>query len=521
LVPVWGTALPGQSVTVAFGGQTKTTTAGADRKWLVRLDAMAANTNSQNLTITIAGSTTNTYTNVLVGEVWLAAGQSNMVLPLQSMTNATAEIASANYPLMRRFAVPNANGGSIMPVWQISSTPWEICSPTTAPNWSGAAYFFARNLFANLNVPIGILQSAVNGTTAESRTSFEALEAVPELKTMADQQLEQYYQGNAVIGSTATGLFNTMIWPLIPFGIRGAIYYQGEANSATQDRCQQYRVLLPTMIQDWRSRWQQADFPFYIVQLPNYSSMLWPYLREAQMLTLQTVTNTGLAVIIDVGDPTVLHPTDKQDVGARLANLALNRNYGFTNVVASGPIFRTYAIEGGQIRLYFDYADGGLMIGQKNGLASVQELVGVAPLWFEIAGTNQTYYPATAYIDTNNTVVVSSPSVPNPTLARYAWTANPQGTNLYNRAGLPASPFRIPAWTNAPPIASLQLNGGNMQSACVVPTNVTWWVEFNDNLAGTSWTPMVLPQTGTGAVQTVTEPINGRAQRFYHWRQLP
>jgi sialate O-acetylesterase len=521
-VPVWGTALPGQSVTVTFGGQTKTTTAGTDRKWLVRLDAMAANTNAQSLTVTIAGSTTNTYSNVLVGEVWLAAGQSNMVLPLQSMTNATAEIAAANYPLMRRLPVPNtASGGSITPIWQMSSTPWEVCSPTTAPNWSGAAYFFARNLFTNLNVPVGILQSAVNGTTAETRTSFEALEAVPELKTMADQELEQYYEGNVVIGSTATGLFNTMIWPLIPFGICGAIYYQGEANSTTSDRCQQYRVLLPAMIQDWRSRWQQADFPFYIVQLPNYSSTLWPYLREAQMLTLQTVTNTGLAVTIDVGDATVLHPTDKQDVGARLADLALNRNYGFTNVVASGPIFRNYAIEGGQIRLYFDYADGGLMTGQKNGLDPVQELVGVAPLWFEIAGTNQIYYLATVLIDTNNTVVLSSPSVPYPALARYAWSANPQGTNLYNRAGLPVSPFRIPAWSSAPPISSIELGAGSVQSVCAVPTNVTWWVEFNSGLSGTPWLPLVQPQTGTGSAQTVTDPINGNARRFYRWCQMP
>jgi hypothetical protein len=312
-----------------------------------------------------------------------------------------------------------------------------------------------------------------------------------------------------------------MIWPLIPYGIRGAIYYQGEANSATLDRCYQYRVLLPTMIQDWRSRWQQADFPFYIVQLPNYSSTLWPYLREAQLLTLQTVTNTGLAVTIDVGDATVLHPTDKQDVGARLANLALNRNYGFTNVVASGPIFRNYAIEGNKIRLYFDYADSGLMIGQKNGLGPVQQLPGVAPNWFEIAGSDQNYYPANAYIDTNNTVTVSSPSVPNPVLARYAWFADPQGTNLYNCAGLPASPFRLPAWTNSPPIVSLQINGDNSQSACFVPTNVTWWVEINHNLAGTPWIPLVLPQTGTGAVQSLTEPVDGNSQRFYRWRQVP
>jgi hypothetical protein len=239
------------------------------------------------------------------------------------------------------------------------------------------------------------------------------------------------------------------------------------------------------------------------------------------MLTLQTVTNTGLAVTIAVGDATVLHPTDKQDVGARLADLALNRNYGFTNVVASGPIFRNYAIEGGQIRLYFDYADGGLMTGQKNGLDPVQELVGVAPLWFEIAGTNQIYYLATVLIDTNNTVVLSSPSVPYPALARYAWSANPQGTNLYNRAGLPVSPFRIPAWSSAPPISSIELGAGSVQSVCAVPTNVTWWVEFNSGLSGTPWLPLVQPQTGTGSAQTVTDPINGNARRFYRWCQMP
>ncbi len=518
-VPVWGTAQPGQSVTVTFGSQTKTTLAGADHKWLLQLEAMAVSTNSQSLTITIAGTTTVTYTNVLVGEVWLASGQSNMALDVESATNATAEIAAANYPLIRLFQVPNS--GSIMPVWLMSSAPWAVCSPATVPGWSAVAYCFARDLFQNTNVPIGIIESAVSGTTAEARTSLQALDAVPELQTMAEQELALYYQGSQSIESTATGLFNAMIWPLIPFGMRGAIWYQGEQNSGTQVQCQQYRVLLPTLIQDWRSRWQQADFSFYIVQLPNYSSTLWPYMREAQMLTLQTATNTGLAVTIDVGDSTILHPMDKQDVGARLADLALNRNYGFTNVVPSGPIFQSYAIEGSQIRLYFDSAEGGLMTGQKNGLAPVQELIGVAPMWFEIAGADQNYYPATAHIDTNNTVVVSSPSVPNPTLARYAWSANPQGTNLYNLAGLPASPFRIPAWTNSFPVASLQINSGNMQSACAVPTNVTWWVEFNDCLAGTPWTPLVLPQTGTGSVQTFADPIPGRPQRFYRWCLMP
>ena len=519
-VPVWGTANPSQSVSVNFGSQTKTTTAGADRKWLARLDAMAANTNAQTLTITITGSVTNVYTNVLVGDVWLASGQSNMQFPMnngQVITNAAAEIAAANYPLIRSMEVSLTAAPA--PVFDATlASTWTACSPATVSSWSAVAYFFARSVFQSNNVPIGILQSYFGGTPAEAWTSLAALNAVPELQTLANQEIANYYQVRPQGSLTAGDLFNAMISPLIPFGIRGAIWYQGE-NNASQG--QQYRALLPTLIQDWRSRWQQADFPFYIVQLCSYADTNWPSLREAQLLTLQTVTNTGLAVTIDVGDdPSQIHPTDKQDVGARLAAWALNRNYGFTNVVPSGPLFRTYAIEGSRIRLYFDYAESGLMTGQKNSIAPLQELVGVAPLWFEIAGTNQTYYPATASIDTNNTVVVSSPSVPNPTLARYAWSASPAGTNLYNRAGLPASPFRIPVWTNSLPVASLHLNASNIQSACFVPTNVTWWVEFNDSLVGKSWTPLVLPQTGTGSVQTVTAPINGRAQRFYRWRQL-
>ena len=519
-VPVWGTANPSQSVSVNFGSQTKTTTAGADRKWLARLDTMAANTNAQTLTITITGSVTNVYTNVLVGDVWLASGQSNMQFPMnngQVITNAAAEIAAANYPLIRSMEVSLTAAPA--PVFDATlASTWTACSPATVSSWSAVAYFFARSVFQSNNVPIGILQSYFGGTPAEAWTSLAALNAVPELQTLANQEIANYYQVRPQGSLTAGDLFNAMISPLIPFGIRGAIWYQGE-NNASQG--QQYRALLPTLIQDWRSRWQQADFPFYIVQLCSYADTNWPSLREAQLLTLQTVTNTGLAVTIDVGDdPSQIHPTDKQDVGARLAAWALNRNYGFTNVVPSGPLFRTYAIEGSRIRLYFDYAESGLMTGQKNSIAPLQELVGVAPLWFEIAGTNQTYYPATASIDTNNTVVVSSPSVPNPTLARYAWSASPAGTNLYNRAGLPASPFRIPVWTNSLPVASLHLNASNIQSACFVPTNVTWWVEFNDSLVGKSWTPLVLPQTGTGSVQTVTAPINGRAQRFYRWRQL-
>ena len=521
-VPVWGSAEPGKTVTVTFGGQTKTATAGPDRKWMVRLDAMAANANAQQLTITIPGVSTVVYSNILVGDVWLATGQSNMdagVTSVVGSVNSSAEITAANYPLIRHMKVKKQ--GAIAPAWDTEfDRVWEACSPSTVSGWGATAYFFARGVFQNANVPIGIIESAYSGTQAEWWTSLDAQEAIPELKTYADSQIDQYYKGKAALYSTPGGLFNSMISPLIPFAIRGAIWYQGESNSADAVK---YRVLLPTLIQDWRSRWQLADFPFYIVQLPNYSDNNWPALREAQILTLQAATNTGLAVTIDVGNPTNVHPAYKQEVGQRLAYLALNRNYGFANVVPSGPIYRSYAIEGNQIRIFFDYAEGGLMTANKNitvPLSPVQEQVGVGPNWFEIAGADGVYYTATATID-GTTVLVSSPSVPNPTLTRYAWSANPLGNNLYNRAGLPASPFRIPAQSYTIPAISIQLNAGMIQLGCAVPNNVTGWVEFTDDLTSQPWTPLNVPQTGTGAIQSMTAPTVGTTKRFYRWHFAP
>jgi sialate O-acetylesterase len=521
-VPVWGMAEPGQTVAVAFGGQSHDATAGPDGQWLVRLDPMAANTNSQSLTITVPGITNLVYTNVVVGDVWLASGQSNMDgfnTPVSYVTSASTEIATANYPLIR--AMKLQRHAAEQPLWApLLSFSWTPCSPAVLASspWSATAYFFARTLFRSNNVPIGILESAYGGTRIEAWTSVGALNAVPELKTLADQQLAEYSQGLRSLKDTPGSLFNSLISPLVPYAICGVIWYQGEQNGSEGKR---YRVLFPTMIQDWRDRWQQPDFPFYFVQLPNYSDPDWTTLREAQLLTLQTATNTGMAVTIDIGEATDIHPHNKQDVGIRLAYLALNRNFGFTSVVPSGPLFRSSRIEGSQIRLYFEHAEGGLMTGFKNGLAPVQEVVGAAPNWFEISGANQTYYPATARIEVNNTVVVFSPSVPSPTQVRYAWFANPVGFKLYNRAGLPASPFRIPVWTNSPPVATAQINAGSIQSACFVPSNVTWWVEFRDDLGAPAWAPLVLPQTGTGSVQTVTDPMNGRARRFYRWLEVP
>ncbi|MEI6646603.1 MAG: autotransporter-associated beta strand repeat-containing protein, partial [bacterium] len=444
-VPVWGEAESGEKVTVEFGGQRKTVKAGRDWKWMVRLDAMVANAIPQTLTVTGPGSITRVCTNVLVGDVWLASGQSNMHVDVNYVTNSATEIARANYPLIRSLKV-NLSGATTPNIEASLSRPWTVCSSNTVSKWSAVAYFFARDVFQKTKVPIGILESPNPGTIAEAWTSREALNAVPELKTFANSQIARYYQGKVNLTDAPGSLFNAMISPLIPFAIKGAIWYQGESNC---HRGEQYRVLLPTLIQDWRNRWQQGAFSFYIVQLASFSAG-WPYgdwdfrsVCEAQLITSKTVINTGLAVTMDIrenaGD---IHPKVKQDVGARLAVWALNRDYGFRDVVPSGPMFRNSKIEGSQIRMTFDYAEGGLMIGQKNGLSPVQELAGIAPAWFEIAGTNNVFTNATASIDSNNTVVVSSPAVPNPAAVRYAWFKIASGTNLYNRAGLPASPFR-------------------------------------------------------------------------------
>jgi len=531
-VPVWGTAEPGQTITVTFGGQTKQVTAAPDRSWRVYLDSLPVNPNGQQLSITIAGVTNLAFTNVVVGDVWLASGQSNMYFPVngnnpyQSVSNAAAETAAANYPLIRHMRVRQT--GSLTPAWDATlDWSWTPCSPASVPNLSAAAYFFARTLFQSNSlqgvvVPIGILESAYGGTPMEAWTSVAAMNAVPELQAFATQSLANYFQGLQTSLTFVPGaMFNAMISPLVPFSLRGVIWYQGESLGGSGTMM--YRVLFPTMIQDWRSRWQQANLPFYFVQLPSLAGTdnLWPYTREAQMLTLRTATNTGMAVIFDVDDPNAIHPGNKLDVGTRLAFLSLNHDYGFTNVVPSGPLFRSYAIETNHIRIFFDFVAGGLMTGQKNNLDPVQELPGVSPQWFEIAGSNQVYVSATVQIDPNGTVVVSSPAVPNPAFVRYAWAGVPMGTNLYNRAGLPASPFRIPVWTNALPKAGIQLVSGNVQTTCAVSNNVTWWVEFNDALDGPAWTPLALPQTGTGAVPTVADPINGHSQRFYRWAEVP
>ena len=612
-VPVWGTAAAGQTITVNFAGQKKTTQADKKGNWQVLLDPMEA---GGPYILEISGPQKIRYKNVLVGEVWIGSGQSNMEMPLAGwgkVDNYESEIAQADYPMIRLLQVKRTI--SSKPEKGLPADGWQICSPATIPEFSSTAYFFGRKLFNELNVPIGLIHSSWGGTIIEAWISGESLKKYPEFAgaiprpeqhasdsgydldiTLFNEQLLAWHEmirgldpgyndpvgtwfrnensdpgwgkinipviwqraglngfdgfvwirrnvdipdtwqntdlvlqlaaiegiesvyfnselvggriiwdsireytipaklvrpgGNSIVvrinksggeGSVwgnpellrlrkddenaiplagewqyrfglevkdappppefpqnpnfPTLLSNAMIEPLIPFAIRGVIWYQGESNAG---RAHQYRQLFPELINDWRRRWGGQDFPFLFVQLANWLETApdpddndWAELREAQLMTL-AVKNTGMAVAIDIGDAYDIHPKNKQAVGQRLALNALKMVYN-KDVVASGPLYRSMAINNSQIILAFDHI--------AEGLATPEH---IALKGFAIAGKDHLFHWADAVIS-GNQVIVSNPSVPEPVAVRYAWAINPD-CNLYNSAGLPASPFRTDQW---------------------------------------------------------------------------
>jgi sialate O-acetylesterase len=418
---IWGWADKGEEVTVAIAGQTLSTKAGDDGRWKVVLAKLDV---GQPLEMTIKGSSGSSITlkNVVVGDVWVCSGQSNMEMGIGISDNAQAEIAAANYPQIRLFKVAKAKAQQ--PVDNVGGS-WAPCSPQSVATggWGGfsaAAYYFGRQLHKDLNVPIGLIDTSWGGTPAEFWTSRKALEANPVLKPSA--------QGEA------SCLYNGMLAPLLPYAIRGAIWYQGEANLGG---AYHYRTLLPAMIANWRTDWAQGDFPFGIVQLAPFryggqNPANWAELCEAQRLTLDASPNTGLAVTTDIGDVKDIHPKNKQEVGRRLALWALAKVYG-RDIVYSGPIYKSLAVEGNKIRLQFDHVGGGLIASNGKPLAE-----------FTIAGADQKFAPAVAEID-GNAIVVHSDQVAQPVAVRYGWRDD-ASSNLANKEGLPASPFRTDAW---------------------------------------------------------------------------
>ncbi|MBI1930030.1 sialate O-acetylesterase [Candidatus Poribacteria bacterium] len=457
-VPIWGTGEPGEKVTVALNAQTKVCTTQNDGRWMVKLDPLKA---GGPFELMITGENTITLKNVLVGEVWVCAGQSNMEWPVNDSANSTEEIANANYPQIRLFTVPRRAANT--PQNDVNGE-WQQCSPATIGNFSAVAYFFGRELQKSINVPIGLIHTSWGGTRAELWTSRRALESEPELKGIIDgykQKLTAYakamvtYQkvlekhNRAVAkakekgkkpppdptppkapGKEPSTLYNGMIAPLLPYAIRGVIWYQGESNAGGASR---YRSLFPAMIKNWREDWGQGAFPFLFVQLANFidrkpepSESLWAELREAQLMA-RSVPKTAMVVTIDIGDAKDIHPKNKQEVGRRLSLTAQAIAYD-KKIVYSGPIYKSMQLEGSKVRLSFDHIGSGLE-------AKGEKLTG-----FAIAGKNRKFVWADARIE-GNTVVVWSDQVSKPVAVRYAWADNPE-CNLYNKEGLPASPFR-------------------------------------------------------------------------------
>jgi sialate O-acetylesterase len=465
--PIWGWADAGEAVTVSMCGKTATAKADAAGKWSCKLGPFAV---GGPFDMIVAGKNTLTLTDIMVGEVWVCSGQSNMQMNVRGVVNAEQEIAEANYPNLRLFSVPLK--AAVTPQTDVNGQ-WAACTPANVPGFSAAAYFFGRHLLKALNVPIGLIHTSWGGTPAEAWTQVEKLKADPEyndLFTRWDKMIADYpaamekYNNetlpkwreaaaqakadgkpeprrpnppNGELSQSRPGnLYNAMIAPLVPFAMRGAIWYQGEANAG---RAYQYRKLMPTLISNWREVWGQGDFPFLIVQLANYMARrdqpgesAWAELREAQYMTTRALPNVGMACIIDIGMADNIHPTNKQDVGKRLGLSAEKIAYG-RNVVFSGPTYESMTRTGNALRVKFANAYGG-MVAQGGG----------ALKGFAIAGADKKWVWANAEID-GDSVVVWAEGITDPVAVRYAWADNPE-CNLYNAGGLPAVPFRSDDW---------------------------------------------------------------------------
>ncbi len=442
-VPVWGTAEAGEEVTVTLGDQSKKATADKDGRWQVKLDALKADTEGQ--TLKVSGKNTVEVKDVLVGEVWICSGQSNMEWGLGGSLNAKEEVAAASHPQIRLFNVP---GHITSPVAKDTCPgSWQVCQPNTAGGFSAVGYFFGRRLHQELKVPIGLVGSNWGGTRIEPWTSPAGFRSVPELKAIADQ-VAAYDEKTNVGGGSPSAIYNAMIHPLAPFAMRGAIWYQGESNGGEGES---YYHKTQALVNGWRELFN-PDLAFYWVQLANWQSPNdnpaggdgWAKIREAQRKALN-IKHTGMAVIIDIGEAGDIHPRNKQDVGWRLAQWALHQTYDKKDVVPSGPLYKSQKVEGDSIRVSFDHVGNGLIVGKKEGLEPTKEVKDGKLGRFAIAGADKQWHWAEATIDGED-VIVKSPEVKAPVAVRYAFSMNPAGANLYNKEGIPASPFRTDDW---------------------------------------------------------------------------
>ena len=446
-VPIWGWADNGEEVTVSFAGQSKTAKPGKNGKWMVKLSALKAN--SKPASLTIKGSNEIKLDNVLVGEVWICSGQSNMEWRLSGTTNAKEEVAASDHPLIRLFDVP---GHTTSPKPQEEGRGnWQVCNPKTSGGFSAVGYFFGRRLNKELEVPVGLIGSNWGGTRIEPWTTLAGFESVPELADIA-KKVKDYKADTKVGGGSPSAIYNSMVHPLAPFAMRGGIWYQGESNGGEH---MSYYHKKHALVNGWRKVFQNKDLGFYWVQLANFQQPKnnpaggdgWAKIREAQTKALD-IPHTGMAVAIDLADahnPRDIHPRNKQDVGGRLAQWALHQTYGKKDLVPTGPLYKGHKIKGGKVHLSFDHVGKGLMVGKKTKLEPTAEVKGGKLEHFSIAGEDKKWVWADATID-GDTVVVSSKEVKKPVAVRYGFTMNPANANLYNRDGIPALPFRTDAW---------------------------------------------------------------------------
>ncbi|MCX7700398.1 MAG: sialate O-acetylesterase [Gemmataceae bacterium] len=407
-LPVWGWAAPNEEVTVQFDNHRATTKADAEGRWRVKLPALEFDRESHKLTV--RGSNTIELTDILIGDVWLGSGQSNMEWPLRATQNGAAAVAAADHPRIRLFHVPKVQAKE--PAEDLKAE-WKVCTPTTVAQFSAVLYYFGRRLEKELDVPIGLINSSWGGSPIEPWT---------------------------ITRNSSGAMYNGMIAPLIPFPIAGVIWYQGETN-VMQRNGMKYRDKMEDLISGWRRAWDK-NFPFYFVQIApwqpkdrsrGYAEGELPALWEAQAAALK-IPGTGMVVTTDLVDNIEdIHPQNKLDVGNRLALWALAKTYDRRNLVYSGPLYKSMSVEGDKIRLHFAHVGSGL--ASRDGKPLTE---------FEIAGDDDQFVAADAVIE-GDTVVVSSPTVKQPTQVRFGWrtTANP---NFMNKEGLPASPFRTKGW---------------------------------------------------------------------------
>ncbi len=484
-LPIWGWADPGEAITVSLGSASSQTTTDANGMWLVQLPAQPATTRPEVLKV--VGRNTLERQDILLGDVWLCSGQSNMEWPLGNC-DAQVDIDRADFPLIRHFAV-ELNFAAVPQTDVIGQ--WQTCSPQTAPGFTAVGFYFARRVQQDTGVPIGLLRSCVGGTNIECWMSQMTLLNTPELEpfakvmreSLADYQrelaaalpmIEKWAQesrraldghqdlplppmwpefpfGERRFRPRCVTLHNGMIWPLVPMSLAGVLWYQGESNAGNAFDSDQYIEKKRAMIRDWRTWFGNEKLPFYFVQLANWQKPNespeggdgWAYFRDAQRRCL-TISHTGMASAVDVGDADDLHPKNKFDVGERLARIALANQYG-KPMETSGPLIREVVIEGAVARIRFDHVGAGLMVGRKAGRNAAEEVSLGTLAGFAIAGADKQWRWANARID-GETVVCTHPAIERPLHLRYGFSMNPANANLYNRDGLPASPFRTDDW---------------------------------------------------------------------------